>query len=132
MNFCKLTRLSQCSGFPSKSMRSMFASVQRIMVSSSSISLWSTQVCVRRFVSQSSQSRPKLWIIGVYYIIKWYLHYSWTALCCYFSFDFHSMAPRKGQKQQGGEQNISLGPQVHVVFQNTWNFVWDKFFEPFL
>lgn len=42
------------------------------------------------------------------------------------------MAPRKGQKQQGGEQNISLGPQVHVVFQNTWNFVWDKFFEPFL
>ncbi|XP_078355280.1 small ribosomal subunit protein uS11-like [Oculina patagonica] len=23
-----------------------------------------------------------------------------------------SMAPRKGQKQQGGEQNISLGPQA--------------------
>ena len=33
---------------------------------------------------------------------------------CYFFSEFCSMAPRKGQKQQGGEQNISLGPQVQT------------------
>ena len=34
---------------------------------------------------------------------------------CYFFSNSCSMAPRKGQKQQGGEQNISLGPQVHKL-----------------